>query len=242
MKQPSSHKSGHGHVRTPAICQICNRNKIAMVPAALIRPAIVTEIQKVHPDFSTDGHICLDDLNRFRFRYVQGILVSERGELSALDQEVLKSLRQHELLSSNINVAFDEKRTFGEILADKIAEFGGSWKFIICFTCILLVWIGINSVVLLLKPFDPFPFILLNLVLSCLAAVQAPVIMMSQNRQEAKDRLRAENDYQINLKAELEIRHLHEKMDHLISRQWERLMEIQQIQMDLLTELMDRRS
>ena len=180
-------------------------------------------------------------MNRFRFQYVQNLLTSEKGELTALDQEVLESLRQHDLLSSNINLEFEEKLSFGKKLADKIAEFGGSWKFIILFAAVLIVWIGINSAILLWKPFDPYPFILLNLVLSCLAAIQAPVIMMSQNRQEAKDRLRAEFDYRINLKAELEIRHLHEKIDHLLSRQWERLVEIQQIQIELMTEVLDRR-
>ena len=223
------------------MCQVCNQAKAAMVPAALLRPKILAEIEKAYPGFSTQGYICADDMNRFRFQYVQNLLTSEKGELTALDQEVLESLRQHDLLSSNINLEFDQKLTFGEALADKIAEFGGSWKFIILFAAVLIVWIGINTAVLLWKPFDPYPFILLNLILSCLAAVQAPVIMMSQNRQEAKDRLRSEHDYQINLKAELEIRHLHEKIDHLLSRQWERLVEIQQVQMELMAEVLDRR-
>ena len=100
-----------------------------------------------------------------------------------------------------------------------------------------MTWVLVNSVILLVRPFDPFPFILLNLILSCLAAVQAPVIMMSQNRQEAKDRLRSQHDYQVNLKAELEIRHLHDKIDHLLSHQWERLAQIQEVQLDLLSEL-----
>ena len=212
-----------------------------MIPAALIRPKIMEEIEKAFPNFSTQGYICVDDMNRFRFQYVQNLLASEKGELTALDQEVLESLRQHDLLSSNINLEFEEKLGFGEKLADKIAEFGGSWKFIILFAAVLIVWIGINSAILLWKPFDPYPFILLNLILSCLAAIQAPVIMMSQNRQESKDRLRSEYDYQVNLKAELEIRHLHEKIDHLLSRQWERLVEIQQVQMELMTEVLDRR-
>ena len=103
--------------------------------------------------------------------------------------------------------------------------------------CILVFWILVNSLILAFKPFDPYPFILLNLILSCLAAIQAPIIMMSQNRQEAKDRLRASHDYQINLKAELEIRQLHQKLDHLLSRQWERLVEIQEVQIELLNEM-----
>lgn len=105
------------------------------------------------------------------------------------------------------------------------------------FAAFLLIWIGINATVIFWKPVDPYPFILLNLLLSCLAAIQAPIILMSQNRQEEKDRLRAQYDYQVNLKAELEIRQLHEKMDHLLSHQWERLAQIQEIQIDLLEEL-----
>jgi len=101
----------------------------------------------------------------------------------------------------------------------------------------VLCQVCINSALIIWKPFDPYPFIFLNLILSCLAAIQAPIIMMSQNRQEARDRLHAEQDYRMNLKAELEIRHLHEKIDHLLMNQWQRLMEIQQIQMELMDEL-----
>ena len=125
----------------------------------------------------------------------------------------------------------------GERLADRIAVFGGSWTFLICFGVFLVLWVAINSLVLLWRPVDPYPFILLNLVLSCLAAIQAPIILMSQNRKEAKDRLRSQHDDQVNLKAELEIRHLHEKVDHLLLHQWERLVQIQEIQLELLAEL-----
>jgi uncharacterized membrane protein len=207
------------------------------VPGALIRPVIIAEIQKSHPDFSAADTICSDDLNRFRFQYVQGLMASERGELTALDHDVLESLHAHELLTSNIEAEFEKRATFGEALADRVAAFGGSWRFILVFGGIILVWVLLNALLLFRKPFDPYPFILLNLVLSCLAALQAPVIMMSQNRQESKDRLRSENDYRVNLKAELEIRHLHEKIDHLLSRQWERLVEIQQVQIELMSEL-----
>lgn len=106
--------------------------------------------------------------------------------------------------------------TFGEKVSDKMAEFGGSWKFLGIFTAILVFWILLNTLAFMSRPFDPFPYILLNLVLSCIAAVQAPVIMMSQNRQAKTDRHRAENDYMINLKSELEIRQLHTKLDMLI--------------------------
>jgi uncharacterized membrane protein len=172
---------------------------------------------------------------------VKEVLEDEIGELSALDQEVIESLEQHEILSSDIIKQFERKLTFGERLSDRIAEFGGSWKFLITFGVVILIWITINGVMLATRSFDPYPFILLNLVLSCLAAVQAPVIMMSQNRSEARDRLRAENDYKVNLKAELEIRHLHEKLDHLLRRQYNRLFEIQQIQIELLQEISHRR-
>jgi uncharacterized membrane protein len=165
------------------------------------------------------------------------MLESERGELTSLEQEVVRSLHEHELLSENVDEQFERHWSLGERLADRIAAFGGSWIFLICFGVFMLLWITANSVILVARPLDPYPFILLNLVLSCLAAIQAPIIMMSQNRQEAKDRLRSQHDYQVNLKAELEIRHLHEKVDHLLSHQWERLVEIQEIQLDLLSEL-----
>ncbi len=176
-------------------------------------------------------------LGDFRKDYVKDVLEEEIGELSALDEEVIESLHQHEILSSDIEKQFEKKLTFGERLSDRIAEFGGSWKFLITFGAVIVVWIGANAVLLATGAFDPYPFILLNLILSCLAAVQAPIIMMSQNRAEARDRLRGENDYKINLKAELEIRHLHEKLDHLLRRQYNRLFEIQQIQIELLQEI-----
>ena len=133
-----------------------------------------------------------------------------------------------------------ENATLGERMADRVADFGGSWTFIILFFGILALWMGVNASFMLARPFDPYPYIFLNLMLSCLAAIQAPIIMMSQNRQESRDRLRSKNDYQINLKAELEIRQLHEKVDHLLKRQWERLMEIQEIQIELMSEMTHR--
>lgn len=205
--------------------------------AELTRPSLFEFIQKKVPDLDSKGFICLDDLGEFRKEYIKEVLEDELGELSALDQEVVESLHQHEILSSDIEKQFEKKLTFGERLSDQIAEFGGSWKFLISFGAVLVVWIAVNGVIVATHAFDPYPFILLNLILSCLAAVQAPVIMMSQNRAEARDRMRAENDYKINLKAELEIRHLHEKLDHLLRRQYNRLFEIQQIQIELLEEI-----
>jgi uncharacterized membrane protein len=221
------------------VCEICKRPKSphdGMI-AELIRPSLLEFIKKRIPDWDGEGFICLDDLGRFRKEYVKDVLEDELGELSVLDQEVIESLHQHEILASNIAEQFDKKLTFGERLSDQIASFGGSWRFIILFGVILVLWIILNGFLLLNRGFDPYPFILLNLILSCLAAMQAPIIMMSQNRAEARDRLRAENDYKINLKAELEIRHLHEKIDHLLRRQYNRLFEIQQIQIELLEEI-----
>ncbi|MBW2488815.1 MAG: DUF1003 domain-containing protein [Deltaproteobacteria bacterium] len=221
------------------VCNICGKTKVRsmVMPAALVRSAVAEQIKTSHPDWKPEGYICLSDLNRFRMKYIQNLLESEKGELTSLDHEVLESLQRHETLSSNVDAEFEKDLTLGEKMADWLASFGGSWTFIIIFASILLIWIALNSFLLLKRPFDPYPFILLNLVLSCLAAVQAPVIMMSQNRQEAKDRLRSQHDYRVNLKAELEIRHLHDKIDHLLSHQWERLVEIQQIQIDLISEL-----
>jgi len=220
-------------------CNICGKSKTRarMMPAALVRNPVAEQIKKSYSDWKPEGYICLSDLNQFRMKYIQNLLESEKGELTTLDHDVLESLQRHETLSSNVDAEFEKDPTLGEKMADGLASFGGSWTFLIIFGALLLVWIAFNSVMLLKRPFDPYPFILLNLILSCLAAIQAPVIMMSQNRQEAKDRLRSQNDYQVNLKAELEIRQLHDKIDHLLSHQWERLVEIQQIQIDLLSEL-----
>jgi uncharacterized membrane protein len=226
---------------TPAklICQICKKPKSPHegTIAELIRPSLVEFIKKSVPDWDDKGFVCLDDLGEGRKNYVKEVLQDEIGELSTLDQEVIESLQQHEIVSENISTQFDRKLTFGERLSDHIASFGGSWRFISLFGAVLFGWIILNAIFLLDRGFDPYPFILLNLILSCLAAIQAPVIMMSQNRAEARDRLRAENDYKINLKAELEIRHLHEKIDHLLRRQYNRLFEIQQIQIELLEEI-----
>ncbi|PYL76867.1 MAG: hypothetical protein DMF26_05470 [Verrucomicrobia bacterium] len=224
---------------TPLVCQVCKKPKSphnGMI-ADLIRPSLLEFAKKKVSDLDSKAFICFEDLGNFRKDYVKEVLEDEIGELSALDNEVIQSLEQHEILSADISKQFEKKLTFGERLSDHIAEFGGSWKFLITFGAVLIGWIALNALVLFNRGFDPFPFILLNLILSCLAAVQAPIIMMSQNRAEARDRLRAENNYKVNLKAELEIRHLHEKIDHLLRRQYNRLFEIQQIQIELLQEI-----
>lgn len=222
-----------------ATCAICARSfpRRELTAGAVVRPAVVESIRRDHPDWSADQYICRADLSLYRGRHVQALLESERGELTHLEEQVIESLREHELLSANVDAEFQDQRSFGERLADQIATFGGSWSFLISFAVFLAFWIGVNSIALWWHILDPYPFILLNLILSSLAAIQAPIIMMSQNRQENKDRQRSEHDYQVNLKAELEIRQLHEKVDHLLSHQWERLVEIQEIQLELLSEM-----
>jgi uncharacterized membrane protein len=221
------------------LCQICGKQKklSEVRPAALVREALIEIIKKTHPDWSPDGFICIPDLNKFREEYVEEVLAKGKGETSVLEEDVMKSLKEHEVLSRNVNVEFERKLTLSERMADNLANYAGSWRFIIIFLAVFAIWVAVNTVVLLQRPFDPYPFILLNLILSCIAAIQAPVIMMSQNRQEAKDRLRSEYDYRVNLKAELEIRQLHEKMDHLLIIQWQRLLELQEMQMELIEEL-----
>ena len=224
-------------------CAVCGQSFAPreLIPGIAVRDVIASEILREHPDWSQENSICRADLNRYRAQYVHRLLQSEKGELSSLEQEVVHSLRDQETLSKDVDTEFEGEWTLGERLADRIAAFGGSWTFLICFGGFLVVWIGFNSFVLYARPPDPYPYILLNFILSCIAAIQAPVIMMSQNRQEAKDRLRSQHDYQVNLKAELEIRHLHEKVDHLLSHQWERLAQIQEIQLELLAEISKKR-
>ncbi len=220
-------------------CQVCrNRFKVSeVIKAKLVEEPLAQLIREKNPKWSPRGFICLADLNLFRTRYVTEVLKSASQEVLDLEQGVAKSLEEEEVLSRNINDEFESSFTYGQRLADRIAAFGGSWTFISIFLVVLVVWMGINTWILLKKPFDPYPYILLNLVLSCLAAIQAPVILMSQNRQEARDRIHAEHDYEVNLKAEIEIRKLHEKMDHLLLHQWQRLMDIQQLQVNLMEEI-----
>ena len=224
-------------------CVICDRH---LLPSAgtfgeTLRPTLSDFIHSARPDWRANEFICFDDLARFRKDYLKQALQEEIGELTALDQEVVESLQRHEILSENIEAQFERKLTLGERLSDRIADFGGSWAFITIFGAVLIGWIGLNAVVLANRAFDPYPFIFLNLLLSCIAAIQAPVIMMSQNRAEARDRLRGENDYKVNLKAELEIRHVHEKLDHLLNRQNRRMFEVQQIQIELLEQLVQKK-
>lgn len=209
------------------------------VDAISIPKNILDLIVEDHPEFDCKGPISLSELNYYRERYIAQTLQKQVGELSKLEKSVVDTLGKGKQFTQKQLKEHADKLTYGQKLADKVATFGGSWTFIIVFGLVLFSWILLNALFLSNKGFDPYPFILLNLILSCLAAIQAPVIMMSQNRQEEKDRERAKQDYMINLKSELEIRTLHEKLDHLIIRQQSDLFEIQQVQIQMLHDILE---
>lgn len=225
-------------------CQICGEllPLDQAVPVDLIRDGIVETLKKKCPNLDPSGYISMRELDIARISRAEEMAERDQDALVEIRKEVAKSLLNQETLTQNIFAEFDKKATRGERIADKVAAFGGSWLFIGIFAVILFAWMGINTAVILAKPFDPFPYIFLNLVLSCLAAIQAPVIMMSQNRQQARDQMRSENDFKTNLKAEIEIQGINEKMDKLINDQWKHLLEIQQMQMEMIEELSKRSS
>ena len=204
------------------------------VPLSALHQTIQQYIFRNYPGTTSDSIICDEQLINLEKNYLNEILTNELGELDDLEKEVLNSISHSKILSEKIEDIMDEEITFGDRLSDKVASFGGSWKFIIAFFSFMAFWIVLNVVLLHDKVFDPYPFILLNLLLSCLAAIQAPLIMMSQNRVEAKDRARSEHDYKINLKSELEIQLLHKKIDHLLIHQNKHLLEMQRIQAEMM--------
>jgi len=211
------------------------------VSGKMVSPSILKLILKDNPKFTVDKFLSISELDTYREKYISEYLIKETGELTELEKTVMTSVTDKTTLTSKIASADDEQTlTSGQRIADKVASFGGSWKFLILFGLFLLVWISLNIFWLANKGYDPYPFILLNLILSCLAAIQAPVIMMSQNRQEEKDRVRAKIDYMINLKSELEIRMLHEKIDHLIINQQQELLDLQKVQIDMMNHILKR--
>jgi uncharacterized membrane protein len=210
------------------------------VSASTIRHSILHMIQKNKPSISHNSFVSTSELNLYRERYITEFLTKEIGELTELEKTVLQSLVGNNTITDKLNGDDQKPLKLGQRVADKVASFGGSWTFIISFGFFILIWISVNVVWLLNKGFDPYPFILLNLILSCIAALQAPVIMMSQNRQEEKDRERSKNDYMINLKSELEIRTLHEKIDHFVMDQQQELLEIQKVQIEMMSDILKR--
>lgn len=210
------------------------------ISGATIRHSVLDLIQKENPEFLHDSVLSRSELNVYREKHISGYFENEMGELSELEKKVLTSLTSNRTLTDKLDGDDQQEYTLGQRIADKVASFGGSWTFIISFGFFILIWISINVYWLANRSFDPYPFILLNLILSCLAALQAPVIMMSQNRQEEKDRERAKKDYMINLKSELEIRTLHEKVDHFVMNQQQELLELQKVQIDMMNDIIKR--
>lgn len=204
-----------------------------------IHDPILGLIKKEFPDFNDNDCIAVNELNVYRQQYISNYLSTEIGALSVMENSVISSLKQDKSIVSIVEDE-EETRNLGQRVADRVADFGGSWTFIISFVVFIAIWIGSNVYILSNKGFDPYPFILLNLILSCVAALQAPVIMMSQNRQEEKDRNRAKKDYMINLKSELEIRMIHDKIDHLIMHQQQELIEIQKVQIEMMNDILDQ--
>ena len=209
-------------------------NRYEAVKGKEIQQEIFKLIEQDYPAITEEDYVSIKVLNKYRRQFFANLISQEKGEMEKLDQDVVEAIRDNSILSENIKENTSKPLTTGDRIADKVASFGGSWTFIISFFIFLLAWMFLNFWMLHNKGFDPYPFILLNLILSCLAAIQAPIIMMSQNRQEDKDRDRAEHDYKINLKAELEIKLLSEKIDHLLVHQNKKLLEIQEMQIQYL--------
>jgi len=203
---------------------------------------ILDLIKQDRPEWEGKRGICPNCLEQYRAKKFVTYLEAEYQKLSEIEHAVVSKITRRGRVSRVVHQDLDAAMTLGERVADKVAQFGGSWRFISLFGGILIVWMVINAWVLASHPFDPYPFILLNLVLSTLAALQAPVIMMSQNRQAHKDRMQANQEYEINLMAEIEIRDLHDKLDSLRFKQWHELWHIQKRQIELLEHLCERQA
>ena len=199
---------------------------------------ILDVILQKYPQFSEGDSLSIHELNEFRREYVTSKIIAEYGAVNQLNKEVIDSIQSDKFISEDEDSSDESQLTWSQKVSDRVAAFGGSWTFIIAFIVGMLIWMSINTFWFFHVTFDPFPFIFLNLILSCIAALQAPIIMMSQNRQEEKDRERAKKDFRINLKSELEIRLLHNKLDHLMMHQQQELIEIQKIQMDMLNDIL----
>lgn len=203
--------------------QHTEEEKKVAIPCRALRPALFEFIRLERPELKRSDTLTYSELNDYKVRYISKYLLRDIRHLSELEDNVISSMTNQTVISDMLDEDEDDdkKITFGQRLADKVSAFGGSWTFISSFILFLLIWICVNIYWLHNKGFDPYPFILLNLILSCLAALQAPIIMMSQNRQEEKDRERSKMDYMVNLKSELEVRILHEKLDQVLANQEE---------------------
>ena len=228
-----------------AACSLCGNAhaKKHLRHARGVRPAVAKFLAKKYPDrWKAGALVCSDCLNRERLDHLLKKLAEDRGELSEIESQVARQAVDHLAIAEQVEEEFRRSATRGQRIADAVARVGGSWAFVITFVVVLLAWIALNTVLLRQKAFDPYPYILLNLVLSCIAALQAPVIMMSQNRMSEYDRRKADQDFRVNLKAELEVASLHDKVDHLLHAQWEHLVEMQEVQIDLLNQIAEKRA
>lgn len=222
----------------PLRCSVCHNERPPdlLVPASTVREPLLGLITKETGTWDPAGTICNPCLHTWRTRLVLKQLEEERGSLSEIEQEIARKASAHVAIASNIDAEFAKNATFGARAADTVARVGGSWTFLFVMSGLLACWITWNTLKGSSAP-DPYPFILLNLGLSCLAAFQAPIIMMAQNRQSKRDRAEADQDYRVNLKAEIEIGNLHEKVDHLLHVQWEHLVALQELQIEMLQDL-----
>jgi len=224
----------------PSQCCVCGQACEAKLPQfRALGPGLGAFIRERSgaTSLAPEGRVCRDCLAQNRVEYVVARLAADRGVLNALEADVAKKAADHSTIATQLEKEFSRGSSRGQRLADAVASVGGSWPFVVGFLVLLGLWMAVNT---LLKGhgFDPYPYIFLNLLLSCIAALQAPIIMMSQNRSAARDRLQADQDFRINLKAEIEVAALHEKVDHLLHAQWESLIEVQEMQIDLLQELL----
>lgn len=213
-------------------CAICKQtfNPLDVYPLELSQTTLFDFMKHKYPDISRTSDVCMKDYHEERLENLKEFLEMDQKIPSEDVAEILESFREDDFISENINDLEEERLTFGQRVSDKVSAFGGSWVFIICFFVFIIGWMIVNTILIFVRtPYDPYPFIFLNLILSCLAAVQAPIIMMSQNRREEKDRIRAENDYKVNLKAEIQIRQLHAKLDETMRRQWHQLEKIEKV-------------
>ena len=226
-------------IKKNQICAICG-NRFTLMEGLFLRDLsdlLKEQVLKVNSYAKDSSFICLKDMQKLRIDRMQSIIDKDLEIDRQMNDKLKKELASDDYVITNINDTIYGKRTTGQKLADGVAKFGGSWGFIIVFVIILVVWMAINVTHFLGVKFDPYPFILLNLFLSCVAAIQAPIIMMSQNRQAERDRFDSENDYRTNTKSEMEIRILHEKIDQLNEVQWPHILDIQKMQIEVLSEI-----
>jgi len=226
-------------IKKNQICAICG-NRFTLTEGLFVRDlsdVLKSQVFKTNSYAKESSFICLKDLQKLRIDRMQTIIDQDLKIDQEMSDKLQKQLSKDTYVITNINDTVYGKRTAGQKLADGVAKFGGSWGFIIAFVVILVVWMTINVVHLFGVNFDPYPFILLNLFLSCVAAIQAPIIMMSQNRSAERDRFDSENDYKTNMKSEMEIRLLHQKLDQLNEVQWPHILDIQKMQIEVLSEI-----